>query len=73
MAYEIGEAHKLGKQNINQFYTTTEPCSETSTPSFVYNELNEYTDIIHLKTFTTETHSIKICALDDKPSIVIHK
>ena len=45
MANEIGQDHKLGKQNIKQPDITTYTSSEPSTPSNVHEKLNENIDI----------------------------
>ena len=45
MAYRIGRAHKLVKQNRKQLDNTNDLYSETSTPSYSYSKLNENTDI----------------------------
>ena len=72
MVYGIGQAHKLRKQNRKKLDNTTDSYSSPSTPSYSYNKLSEYTDISR-KTFTAETHSSKICALDDKYFVIIQK
>ena len=41
MAYVIGRAHKLGKQNRKRLDNITDPSSAPSNPSYSYNELNE--------------------------------
>ena len=45
MAYGIGQAHKLGKQNRKRLDKTTDTYSLRSTPSYSYDKLNENTDI----------------------------
>ena len=49
MAYEIGRAHKLGKQNRKRFDNTTDPPSAPSTLLYSYDKLNENTDITSKK------------------------
>ena len=44
MAYEIGRAHKLGKQNRNRLDNTADPSSSTSTNLYSYDKLNENTN-----------------------------
>ena len=46
-AYGIGQSHKLRKQNRKQLDNITEPSLLPLTPSYIYNKLNEYTDISH--------------------------
>ena len=73
MAYGIGRAHKLVKQNINRLYNTIYPSSAASTLSYIYNKLNENTDITSTKLLTSEIHSRKIFDLEDKTSEIITK
>ena len=49
MAYGIGQARKLGKQNRKRLENTTDHSSVPSTPSYSYNSLNKYTDISRKK------------------------
>ena len=49
MAYGIGRAYKLGKQNRKRLDNATDPSSEPSTPSYSYNKFNENTDITSKK------------------------
>ena len=44
MAYEIGQAHKPGKQDRKRLDNTTDHSSEPSTPSYSYSRLNENAD-----------------------------
>ena len=44
MVYEIGQAHKMRKININCFDNTTYLSSAHSNPSYSYKRLNENTD-----------------------------
>ena len=45
MAYRIGWYQKLGKQHIKRLDRNKYPSSEPSTPSYIYNKLNEKTDM----------------------------
>ena len=73
MAYVIGRAHKLVKQNIKLLYNTTDTSSEYSTPSYSYYKFNENTDITSKRSLTTETHSRTIFSIEDKLSDIIQK
>ena len=68
MAYGIGRAHKLRKQNREQLDNTTDT---SSAPSYSYDKLNENTDITSKKILNAETHYSTIFALDTKPSVII--
>ena len=71
MAYAIGQARKLGKQNIKQLENTTDASSAESILSYSYDKLNENNGITSKKSLTTETHSGTIFSLEDKPSEII--
>ena len=73
MAYVIGQARKIVKQNINQLENTTDPYSGPSTPSYSYYKLNENTDITGKTSLAAETQSRTILGLDKKPYIIIQK
>ena len=71
MAYRIGRAHKIGKQNIERLDTTTVPYSSPSTPSNNHKKLNKNNDITRKKSLTADTHSSTTFALDDKSADII--
>ena len=71
MAYEIGQAQKIRKQNRNQLDNNTNTSSEPSTPSYRYGKLNENTDITSKKYLTPERHSRIIFAIYNKTSFII--
>ena len=70
MAYGILRSHKLNK-NRNRLDNTTDTYSEPSTASYSYNKLNENTDITSKKASNSESHSITIFSLEDKPYEII--
>ena len=63
MVYGIGQSLKLEK-NRKRLDNISHPSLELSTPSYIYNKLNENTDITSKILFTAETHSSEICALE---------
>ena len=58
MAYGIGRAQKLGKQNRKQIYNTSDPFLEPSTPSFSYKQFNLKTDITSKQIVNCKKHII---------------
>ena len=73
MAYGIGRANKLGKQNRKLIDNTTDTSSALSTPSYSYDKLNGNTDITSKKALTSQTNPRAIFSLEDKPSDIIKK
>ena len=71
MAYEIVRAHKL--KYINQLDNTTDHSLAHSTISYIYDKLNENTEINSKNPLTAETYSRTIFSLEDKPSNIIKK
>ena len=56
MDYGIGLAHKIGNIYVKWLNNTTDTSSAPSTPSYIYDKLNENTDINSKKSLTAETH-----------------
>ena len=71
IAYGIGRAHKIGKQNRKLIDNTTDPSSAPSNPSYSYDKLNGNTDITSKKALTLQTNTRTIFSLEDKPSDII--
>ena len=71
MAYGIGQARKLGKQNRKIIYNTSHTSSEPSIPSYSYDKLNENTNITSKKSFNAATHSRTIFDLCNEPANII--
>ena len=70
MAFGIFQDYKI-EQNRKRLHNTTGTSSESSTPSYSYNKLNEYTAIIRKKIFTADTNYRKNFVLNDKTHVII--
>ena len=59
MTYGIVQYRKVGRQNRKRLDNTIYTSSATSILSYIYDKLNEYTDVTTKKSFTAEKHSRK--------------